>query len=109
MANANRFFVSGAGIVSIELPPYARQIVGILAKPDNSASPVALDAAVFCCPTEPSGSIPAGSAHLGTFTSVAGGPSQFMGLSPDGIDVSGWLAVQFFDAGTQHSVYVYVK
>ncbi len=109
MASALKFTVSGTGIVSIQLPLGARQIVGVLAKPDNAASPVALDARLFNCPFQPSGTIPNGSTQLGTYVSSAGGPSYFCGMSPDGIDVSGWLAVQFVDAGTLHEMYVYVK
>ena len=110
MANVNRLFIAGAGIASVQLPAYARQLVGILAKPDNSTSPVALQAELYCSPEEPTGgTIPDGSSHLGSFTSVAGGPTQFVGLSPDGIDIAGWLVVEFLDAGAAHAVYAYVK
>ncbi len=104
-----KFTTSGAGIVSVKLPSFARQIIGMLAKPDNAASPVALDAVVYSCPTLPSGSIPAGSTQLATFVSSAGGPSIPFSLTPDGLPVESYLAVQFFDTGTQHSVFIYVK
>ena len=107
MALPIKLTVSGAGIASAKVPPSgAGQIVAILARPGNTQ---ALNVTLYCCPTLPSGSIPAGSTELGAFVGSGGASSIPFGLSPDGIDVAGYIAAQFTDTSTTHAVYVYVK
>lgn len=108
MAQAIKLTVSGAGIASAKVPPLlgVGQIVAIVATPGSTS---ALNVSLWSCPTLPSGSIPAGSSELGQFSAPASGNSQILPMSPDGIEVGGYIAADFTDTDTAHVVYVYVK
>jgi len=108
MAQPIKLAVSGVGIASARVPPSQGfgQVVGIVAKPGSTD---ALNVTIYSCPTEPSGSIPAGSTELVSFSAAAAGQSPVLPLSPDGIAVAGFIAADFADADTAHAVYVYVK
>lgn len=115
MSSPLELSLSGQGLAWSKIPAFANQVVAILARPDNSASPVALFARLYVSPAEPTGTaladLPTGSINLGTFVSAAGGPSIPFSLSPDGIGISGggYLVAEFEDAGAAHAIFCYLK
>lgn len=104
MAQPIKLTANGAGIASAKVPNDAMQIVGLLAVADT----VALACTLYCCPTKPSGSIPAGSTEIGTYP-VAASSFDSASYSPDGIDCTGYLAADFTDTGGAHALYLYLK
>jgi hypothetical protein len=108
MAQAIKLTLSGAGIVMAKVPPSigVGQIVGIVAKPGATD---ALNVTLYSCPSYSDSAIPAGSTELVSFAAAAAGASQVVDISPDGIDVAGFIAADFADADTSHVVYVFVK
>ncbi len=108
MAQPIKLTVSGVGIAMAKVPPTLGigQIVGIVAVPGATD---ALNVSIYSCPSYSTASIPAGSLELASFSAPAAGQSPVLSLSPDGIDVGGYIAADFADADTAHAVYVYVK
>lgn len=108
MAQPIKLAVSGVGIAMAKVPPSlgVGQIVGIVAKPGATD---ALNVTLYACPSYSTSAIPSGSTELASFSAAASGQSPVLDLSPDGIDVGGYIAADFADADTAHAVYVYVK
>jgi hypothetical protein len=98
--------VSGAGIVSAAVPNQISQLVAVLPRPDTT---VALAVKLYSCPSQPSGSIPAGSTLLAEFTGPLASAGVPLNLAPDGVSLGGWIAAQFTDTGTAHALYCYLK
>lgn len=105
MSAALKLTVSGAGIASIAVPRTAVQITAVLAV---AGATDALDVQLYVTPTKPSGSIPAGSQEIGEYKAAIGAclPAN---LGADGVDAQGFIAADFIDVDTAHSLYVYYK
>jgi hypothetical protein len=106
VASAIKLSVSGAGYASVAVPRDATQLIGMLGV---AGATDALDATVYITPTQAVSSIPAGSQEVAELRSAIGTNTPPIVFSPDGIAAAGWFSVQFLDADTAHSCYLYYK